>query len=158
MLKGLGAFLLLFCGAGGGVALRAYFARQCRQCEAFLALLRTARAQIETFAASPDKILARCAEKTLADCGWPAGPRPRDFAELLRGCRLVLPQEPRAVIADFATRFGGNTPAEEARACAYYAERLAPLARDLRQGFSRRARAALCLPPLAAAMLVLLLF
>ena len=154
--KTLGVLILLLCGVGMGVALAALERRKCRQAEGFLALLRYIRLQIDCFSLPVGRILNGCEGRILADCGVESEKMP-DFATLLRGTRLYLPEEMCRLLWEFGGQLGASHREDQLRSCDYYLERWIPWCDRLRAELPKREKMMLLLPMAFAAMLVLLL-
>ena len=154
--KTLGVLLLLGTGLGIGTALVAFERRRCRQAEGFLQLLRYVRVQIECYALPVGRILNGCEGRILADCGVESEKTP-DFAALLRGTRLYLPEEMCRLLWEFGRQLGGSHREDQLRSCDYYLERWIPWCDRLRAELPKREKMMLLLPMAFAAMLVLLL-
>lgn len=154
--KAVGIVLILLVGVGLGVALSAYERRRCRQAEGFLALVRYIRLQIDCFSQPIGRILAGCDNGILVDCGVESDQLP-DFATLLRGTRLYIPEDMCRLLMDFGSQLGGSYREDQLRCCDYFLERLIPCCDRLRAELPKREKMMLLLPMAFAAMLVLLL-
>lgn len=155
--KWLGILLLFACGVTAGLALRAFFRRRCAQAEAFLALLRYVRWQIDCFSTPQEGILANCDRKLLADCGVEKADRPKDFSALLHSVRLFLPEEMTALLSECMGELGGTFRGEQLRCIDYYTARLSPMCEQMRRELPKWEKLALVLPVALSAAVVLLL-
>lgn len=128
-----------------------------RRTEAFLALLRYTRGQIDCYGLSAPRILARCAPELLSACGLPAGAVPDSFEAFLAACGKEdgLSFE---ILKGFAEEFGRQYRQEQLAECdrciGLLEERRDVMRKELPN--RRRLHVTLCLSGAALAVILLL--
>ena len=119
-MKLLGAILLAFTGGYGAWLLNRRAERTVDRLDAWIALLRLTKNQIDCFSLPVSEILLRCDRTLLRRVGWEGESAPADFAEL--GAALdggTFSEETVRVIRVFAEEIGKGYRAEQVRTCDY---------------------------------------
>ncbi len=121
-----GALLILISGISISIEINRIDEKNLRQTEAFIALLRHIRKQIDCFCTPIGEILASCDERILMDCGCTAEyakglGNDNAFASLLIGC----PEYDRGeglfeILRSFESELGKSYRGEQLRICDYY--------------------------------------
>ncbi len=128
-----------------------------RQNEAYMALIRTVRGQIECFARPISEILCSCEHEELEGCGYFYDKPPSDLLHLVAKS-TVHDVSTVAIVSRFAEEFGRGYREDEVRACDYALSRLeerrASLAAELPSKKKRNTALCVC-AALALALLLL---
>ena len=119
-MKLLGAILLAFTGGYGAWLLNRRAERTVDRLDAWIALLRLTKNQIDCFSLPVPDILARCEPSLLARIGWDGEEHPKDFQGLCEAVRGSLTTEEGERIAEgFCDEIGKGYRAEQIRTCDY---------------------------------------
>ena len=111
-----GAVILAFCGLEGAKRLNRNMDGEIAYTEAFIALLRYVRGQIDCYALPIGDIFSRCDRELLSTCGWQGELAPRSFDELMPHC-FVSDGEAKSAIVEFVADFGKNYREEQLKRC-----------------------------------------
>jgi len=114
-----GALILAVSGIGGAYWLNQSATASLRQVEAWLALLRYVKTQVECFSLPVSEILRRADPQLLRGCGYMGTMPPRSFEALLTFC-AIRDGETEQLIRSFAEEFGKSYREEQSRGCDYY--------------------------------------
>lgn len=118
--KLLGALLVTAMGVYGAVLLNRLADRRIDGVEAWIALLRLTKNQIDCFSLPQTEILARCDPHLLARIGWEGELPPTDFAALAEGLPMTaLSMEGERIARSFLEEIGKGYRAEQLRTCDY---------------------------------------
>lgn len=115
-----GALLLSGVGAYGALLLNRRAEWRIDRLEAWIALLRLTKNQIDCFSLPVPEILARCEPSLLRRIGWESEEPPADFAALGAALREgELSEEGERVAVGFCEEIGKGYRAEQLRTCDY---------------------------------------
>ena len=114
--KLVGAGLLLGSGAWAARRVNQTSMRALEELEAWQAMIRYVKAQVDCFSLPIGAILARASPALLLACGWREANAPADLRTLLARC-AVRDGEGRALLFDFCEAFGKRYREEESRGC-----------------------------------------
>lgn len=120
LFKAIGALLLTAVGAYGAILLNRGAEKTIDRLEAWIALLRLAKNQIDCFSLPLSEILLRCEPSLLSRLGWEEESAPEDFAAL--GAELPLSElseEGERVARFFCEEIGKGYRNEQLRTCDY---------------------------------------
>ena len=118
--KLLGALFAISAGVCGAVLLNREADRRIDEVEAWIALLRLTKNQIDCFSLPQREILARCDEGLLRRLGWTGNKPPEEFSALgssLRESRLT--EEGERIARGFTEEIGKGYRAEQLHTCDY---------------------------------------
>lgn len=159
ILKLPGALLLSAVGVYGAILLNRRAERRIERIEAWIALLRLTKNQIDCYSLPAPEILARCDGTLLSRLGWREIDPPKSFSTLGDGVdRQELTEEGERIAVNFCEEIGKGYRAEQLHTCDYSiglfcAERdrlLAELPRD------RKRNVTLCMAAALGTVVVLL--
>lgn len=118
--KALGALVLTGVGVCGAILLNRRAAESIDRLEAWIALLRLTKNQIDCFSLPLSDILRRCEPSLLTRIGWQEKTPPKDFGTLGETARDgVLTEEGERVAVSFCEEIGKGYRGEQLRACDY---------------------------------------
>ena len=132
-----GALLLALSGGWGAYLMNQRITLTLRQTEAWLALLRYVKTQVDCFALPGTRILKGVDPALLRACGYEAESPPDSFLALLGGCG-IRDRESERILSAFAREFGRSYREEQTKGCAYYCELLAARRDALAEGLPAR--------------------
>lgn len=120
VLKLAGALLLSAAGVYAAVTLNRNAQRQIDRLDAWIALLRLTKNQIDCYALPAPEILARCDRSLLTRLGWDMKTPPADFAALgASGVFRDLTEEGERIAGNFCEEIGKGYRGEQLRTCDY---------------------------------------
>ena len=111
-----GAFIIALCGVESAKRLNISAERDIAAADAFLKLLRYARAQIDCYALPVRDIFERCGMEMLSLCGWREDRFPDTFLELYSNC-YISDKGVRGIILEFCSDFGQSYREEQLKRC-----------------------------------------
>jgi len=152
----LGAGILSLCGVLLAMHLNRRAEAHLREVEAWIALLRFVKGQVECFSLPMSEILARCDASVLRECGYPADVSPKSFSAMLEASSFCDGECERIAHA-FAEGFGRGYREEETRGCEYYLAQLQAYKETLSKKLPAQKKMNATLSICAALALVLLL-
>lgn len=118
--KLLGAILLSSVGVYGAITLNRRAMRQIDQLDAWIALLRLTKNQIDCYALPTAEILQRCDRSLLSRLGWNEVAPPKDFQSIGKGIlRLGMTEEGERIAESFCEEIGKGYRGEQIRTCDY---------------------------------------
>ena len=118
--KLIGAILLAVVGVYGAVTLNTRAMRQIEQLDAWIALLRLTKNQIDCYALPTSEILRRCDRSLFVRLGWRGVAPPKDFSSLGgEAARLGLTEEGERIAESFCAEIGKGYRGEQVRTCDY---------------------------------------
>lgn len=123
VLRLLGAAILSLCGVLFAAHLNRNAERHLREAEAWIALLRFVKAQVECFSLPMGEILCRCDADILRNCGCFASVPPKSFSAMLE-VSAFCDDECEKIARAFAEEFGRGYRDEATRGCDYYLAQL----------------------------------
>ncbi len=126
------------------------------QTEAFIALIRYVRGQVECFALPIGEILRRCDKEILGACSWHLDVPPQSLEELADGCEFYDSGVER-IFMEFASSFGQSYREDSVRECDYYLDALTERERALMSELPKKKKlnATLCI---SGALALIILF
>ena len=152
-----GAIIILACGFELSRRLNKRYSERLSSAEAYLALLRYIRSQIDCYALPIGDILERADKDLLIRCGWRMEDSPRSLEELLEKSESVdFGANP--LLREFCLDFGNNYRDEQLRRCDHYINALSDisdaLARELPS--KKKLNSTLCISGALAVVILLI--
>lgn len=152
----LGAAILSLCGVLFARQLNRRAEARLHEVEAWIALLRFVKGQVECFSLPMREILLRCDAAILRGCGYAADVAPKSFSGMLEASSFC-DGECEKIARAFAEEFGRGYREEETRGCEYYLAQLESYKETLTKKLPAQKKMNATLSVCAALALVLLL-